>query len=197
MNCRGSRYSSPRLTPQCRQDAVADPSQCVGPSTVPISCPRITESPALSGEVAGSKLSRKPLSTAMVTTDLLTTTPEKVTTAEAGASTVEPWAAAKSTPRCPANHGWAGGSKARTTNGFPTRGQPQARLAGRGAADVVLDRGLIEAAQMTGADPGKKTSPNNTLNTSGKRLKTRFIFLACAEVGLPARGVRPNVEGAP
>ena len=138
MNCSGSKYSSPRRTPQCRQleTPAAPPSQCVIPSTVPRTWPRLTGSPAFRGEATGSKLSRNPSGVAMVRTKRSTTLPANDTTPSVGASTGEPWVAARSTPRCPDSHGLAGGSKRCTACGFPASGHPQAREAGRGAADV-------------------------------------------------------------
>ena len=88
-------------------------------------------------------------------------------------------------------------SKVRTTNGLLASGQPQARVAGRGVADVVLERGASETVGVAGADPGKKTSPSKVLRRSGKWLKVRSIYLACAESGLSARGAWANVSGAP
>jgi hypothetical protein len=144
----GSRYSSPRRTPQCRQLFApgGPPSQCVGPDKVPSTLPRTTAAPTLSGDFTGSKLSRSPSLVAMVSTGRSTTTPEYVTVPAVGARISAPCGDTKSTPRCPLSQGLSGGSKKWATRGRPpaeATGQPQASEAGRGSGVVALGKAAL------------------------------------------------------
>lgn len=119
----GSRYVSPRRSPQCRQA----PEQWNGPcSTTATGWPAATCSPFATSGRTGSYVVRSggsPLpATSMASTPRPATGPANDTRPEAAASTLLPRSAARSTPRCPGPYGPAGGSHPRTTAGRPASG---------------------------------------------------------------------------
>jgi hypothetical protein len=73
--------------------------------------------------LTGSYVVRRPSGWSMLTTPTPATDPAKTTTPAPAASTASPGCPARSTPRCPASHGWGGGSKGRVTTGVPGSGQ--------------------------------------------------------------------------
>jgi hypothetical protein len=90
--------------------------------TVPISAPAATAWPACTVADTGSYVVRSPSGCTMLTAPTPATGPANAIVPRPAAKTGSVTTAERSTPRCPGNHGSAGGSNKRTTLGVPASG---------------------------------------------------------------------------
>src|SRR4051794_41263994 len=98
----------------------------------------------------------------MLTTGRPATMPAKATTPSPAASTGDPGGPARSTPRCPAAYGLAGGSNGRVTTSSPPTGADQSAVAGAGGTTG-------SAAPGTRASTAASTTPAPTEGNRPRR----------------------------
>src|SRR4051812_13491544 len=96
----------------------------------------------------------------MLTTGRPATIPANATTPSPAARTAAPGAAARSTPRCPAPYGPAGGSNARVTAGVPFSGQPHAAAGTAGDGSATAGTGASSAGTRTARRSGRARTPS-------------------------------------
>src|SRR3954447_19035104 len=96
----------------------------------------------------------------MLTTGRPATMPAKATTPSPAASTGDPGGPARSTPRCPAAYGLAGGSNGRVPTSAPPPGADQSAVACAGGAtgSAAADTGASTAAST-------RTAPRKGIRT--------------------------------
>ena len=143
---------------------------------------------------------------AMVSTGLLTTTPEKVTTPAMGARTAAPCGAARSTPRWPLSHGWPAdqrhGPLGRACQAAsPRRGRragewPPSAMSGADARASARQPGSSRASgkQQDATTSRIRSSRKNVAHLSSVRPKTRCGAARREIVDKTARPALP-VEG--
>src|SRR3954470_336940 len=96
----------------------------------------------------------------MLTTGRPATIPAEPTTPSPAASTGDPGGPARSTPRCPAAYGLAGGSNGRVTTSSPPTGADQRAVVGAGGTtgSAAADTGASTAAST-------RTAPRKGIRT--------------------------------
>ena len=166
-NSSGETYSPPMRAPRCRHSTTR---QCPG-SSVPMTSPRRTRSPATRVVVTGSNDDSTPPACSIESTGRSTTNPAKWITPSAGARTTVDHAS-MSIPRCPAAHGVAGAMYVRvTTRGGSTGhdqraagaatlpGSTRRRTSSRFMAPIVPDEPRLKRRQAKSGQPTRFPTP--------------------------------------
>jgi hypothetical protein len=147
---RGSTYSSPLRTPQCRHARAAQ--WLPASSSVPTVSPFAIESPTATSGRSGSRVDRRPDACNITTIPRPATGPAKVTIPSAGERTGDPSGSHRSRPRCPGPHSDSGASNSAAISrreGASSHGSGARALAGTAAAAPTKAVATTSAPRVT------------------------------------------------